>query len=77
LAARIKQMTRLSFATRSSRWLFRAAWIVQSNLVRLMGRFRVLADCLKIRLDKEDRKLRGPIFWLGDLRKDRGHDDSS
>jgi hypothetical protein len=46
---------------------------MQSGLVRLTGRFQVLADSLKVRLDKEDKKLRGPIFWLGDLRKGRGH----
>jgi hypothetical protein len=69
-------MTRPFLTTRSGRWLLSSVLIVQSKLARLLSTFGVSNHQANARLGRSRGTLRGPILWLGDLRKRRDRDSN-
>lgn len=61
-------MMRYLLMMQSGRWLLRRVWTSQSKLARLISRLTFLVHRADPRLDKGG-KLRGPVLWVGDLRK--------
>ncbi|MGY3356398.1 hypothetical protein ACVWZK_003061 [Bradyrhizobium sp. GM0.4] len=62
-------MSRSAPTTQSGRWLPRSIRIMGIKLVALTNAFRGFVEHFGIRYGQRSEKLRGPILWLGDLRK--------
>jgi hypothetical protein len=72
MTPQIDHLDRPSLATRFGRWLLRTGWTLQSNLLPLMSNLGVPRHRAKTPYGK----LRGPIVWLGDLRKRKDQQDT-
>ncbi|QIP09815.1 hypothetical protein [Bradyrhizobium symbiodeficiens] len=62
-------MSRSSSRTPAGRWLPGNIRIMGVKLVAVTKSFRGFVEQFGIRYGQSNEKLRGPVLWLGDLRK--------